>query len=315
MSYASDVVALAAEGSAARAAGEGDRAGDAALRALGADDLPLRRPGRREPRGGARPALDGDRLHRAARPDARVRARARAGPASTRSCSRRATGARSGSRRRSRCSRSSGSPSSSRCRRSRRSSRGVGWRTVAAVALADIGICAVGTLTGAMAVAGRARELLLPLLFLPLAIPIVVGGVGASAGAGGEVPRVPRRSTTASSSCSRGRLRVRRRRDVSPGRPARLRFRPVKRALERIPLPALAGATAVLFAARDRADLLLRADRRRPGPLAEDLLLPRPDRAHRLRLLRLGRLEGAAPPLEAAARARTSRATSRSTRA
>ena len=45
-------------------------------------------------------------------------------------------------------------------------------RTVAAVALA------VGTLTGAMAVAGRARELLLPLLFLPMAIPIVVGGVG-----------------------------------------------------------------------------------------------------------------------------------------
>ena len=31
-----------------------------------------------------------------------------------------------------------------------------------------------------MAVAGRARELLLPLLFLPLAIPIVVGGVGAT---------------------------------------------------------------------------------------------------------------------------------------
>jgi heme exporter protein B len=50
--------------------------------------------------------------------------------------------------------------------------------TVAAVALADLGICAVGTLFGAMAVAGRARELLLPLLFLPAAIPIVVGGVG-----------------------------------------------------------------------------------------------------------------------------------------
>ena len=33
-----------------------------------------------------------------------------------------------------------------------------------------------------MAVAGRARELLLPLLFLPLAIPIVVGGVGATVG-------------------------------------------------------------------------------------------------------------------------------------
>ncbi len=55
---------------------------------------------------------------------------------------------------------------------------GLDGRTVAAVALADIGICAVGTLFGAMAVAGRARELLLPLLFLPAAIPIVVGGVG-----------------------------------------------------------------------------------------------------------------------------------------
>ncbi len=46
--------------------------------------------------------------------------------------------------------------------------------------LADIGICAVGTFLGAMAVATRARDLLLPLLFLPLAIPIVIGGVGAS---------------------------------------------------------------------------------------------------------------------------------------
>jgi heme exporter protein B len=52
--------------------------------------------------------------------------------------------------------------------------------TVAAVLLADLGICAVGTFLGAMAVATRARDLLLPLIFLPLAIPIVVGGVGAS---------------------------------------------------------------------------------------------------------------------------------------
>jgi heme exporter protein B len=52
--------------------------------------------------------------------------------------------------------------------------------TVAAFALADIGIAAVGVLLGAMAAASRARELLLPLLFLPLAIPIVVGGVGAT---------------------------------------------------------------------------------------------------------------------------------------
>jgi len=56
----------------------------------------------------------------------------------------------------------------------------VTWELVAAVALADIGLAAVGTLLAAMAAASRARELLLPLLFLPLVIPIVVGGVGAS---------------------------------------------------------------------------------------------------------------------------------------
>lgn len=52
--------------------------------------------------------------------------------------------------------------------------------TVAAVVLADLGICTLGTFVGAMAVATRARDLLLPLLFLPLAIPLVIGGVGAS---------------------------------------------------------------------------------------------------------------------------------------
>jgi len=57
---------------------------------------------------------------------------------------------------------------------------GVDGTTVAAVVLADVGICAVGTFVGAMAVVTRARELLLPLLFLPLAIPILIGGVGAS---------------------------------------------------------------------------------------------------------------------------------------
>jgi heme exporter protein B len=51
---------------------------------------------------------------------------------------------------------------------------------VGGVVLADVGIAAVGTLLAAMATASRARELLLPLLFLPLAIPIVIGGVGAS---------------------------------------------------------------------------------------------------------------------------------------
>jgi heme exporter protein B len=56
----------------------------------------------------------------------------------------------------------------------------VTWEVVAAVALANLGLAAVGTLLAAMAAASRARELLLPLLLLPLAIPIVVGGVGAS---------------------------------------------------------------------------------------------------------------------------------------
>jgi heme exporter protein B len=52
--------------------------------------------------------------------------------------------------------------------------------TVVGVILASVGICAVGTLLAAMAAASRTRELVLPLLFLPLAIPLVVGGVGAS---------------------------------------------------------------------------------------------------------------------------------------
>jgi heme exporter protein B len=56
----------------------------------------------------------------------------------------------------------------------------VTWELVAGLALANLGIAAVGTLLGAMAAAARARELLLPLLFLPVAIPLVVGGVGAT---------------------------------------------------------------------------------------------------------------------------------------
>lgn len=51
---------------------------------------------------------------------------------------------------------------------------------IAGVLLADIGICAVGSLMAAMAAASRSREVLLPLLVLPLAIPLVVGGVGAA---------------------------------------------------------------------------------------------------------------------------------------
>jgi heme exporter protein B len=56
----------------------------------------------------------------------------------------------------------------------------LGAEAVLGVLLANVGICAVGTLLAAMAAASRTRELILPLLFLPLAIPLVVGGVGAS---------------------------------------------------------------------------------------------------------------------------------------
>jgi heme exporter protein B len=51
---------------------------------------------------------------------------------------------------------------------------------VGGVVLASIGIAAVGSLVSAMAAASRGREVILPLLLLPLAIPLVIGGVGAS---------------------------------------------------------------------------------------------------------------------------------------
>jgi heme exporter protein B len=43
-----------------------------------------------------------------------------------------------------------------------------------------VGICVVGSLAAALASAGRGREVVLPLLVLPLAIPLVVGGVGSA---------------------------------------------------------------------------------------------------------------------------------------
>jgi heme exporter protein B len=48
------------------------------------------------------------------------------------------------------------------------------------LALADVGIAATGTLVAALAVRTRARDLLGPLLALPLLVPIVIGGARAS---------------------------------------------------------------------------------------------------------------------------------------
>ena len=46
--------------------------------------------------------------------------------------------------------------------------------------LATVGLAAVGTLFSAIAVHTRARELLLPLLFLPVALPIIIGAVSST---------------------------------------------------------------------------------------------------------------------------------------
>jgi heme exporter protein B len=51
---------------------------------------------------------------------------------------------------------------------------------LAGAVLASVGICVVGSLASALATAGRGREVVLPLLVLPLAIPLVVGGVGSA---------------------------------------------------------------------------------------------------------------------------------------
>ncbi len=52
---------------------------------------------------------------------------------------------------------------------------------VAILLLADVGIAVVGTLVGALAVQTRARDLIVPLLALPLMIPIVIAAARGTA--------------------------------------------------------------------------------------------------------------------------------------
>jgi heme exporter protein B len=59
------------------------------------------------------------------------------------------------------------------------------WRAVAlplagVTALASIGLCSAGTLFGAVAVRTRFREVMLPLLLLPLLVPVISGAVRAT---------------------------------------------------------------------------------------------------------------------------------------
>jgi len=52
---------------------------------------------------------------------------------------------------------------------------------LAVLALADAGIAIVGTLVGALGVQTRARDLIVPLMALPLLIPVVIGAAEATA--------------------------------------------------------------------------------------------------------------------------------------
>src|SRR5437764_6784876 len=64
---------------------------------------------------------------------------------------------------------------------------------VGVLALGDLGVAVIGTLVAALAVRTRARDLLGPLLALPLFVPIVIGGARATSpllalGGAGEPP-------------------------------------------------------------------------------------------------------------------------------
>jgi heme exporter protein B len=64
-------------------------------------------------------------------------------------------------------------------------------RLAAVLALADIGIAVIGTLVGALAIQTRARDLILPLIALPMLVPVIISAAKATApvlaasGAGG----------------------------------------------------------------------------------------------------------------------------------
>jgi heme exporter protein B len=63
----------------------------------------------------------------------------------------------------------------------------------ATLALADVGIAVIGTLVGALAIQTRARDLIVPLIALPLLLPVVIGTAKAlaptfAAGGPGALP-------------------------------------------------------------------------------------------------------------------------------
>ena len=66
-------------------------------------------------------------------------------------------------------------------------------RLALVVALGSLGLCSVGTLFSAIAVRTRYREVMLPLLLLPLLVPVLSGAVRATAGllSEGAIPFEP----------------------------------------------------------------------------------------------------------------------------
>lgn len=62
---------------------------------------------------------------------------------------------------------------------------------LAVLALADVGIAVIGTLVGALGVQTRARDLIIPVMALPLLVPVAIGAAEATApllAAGGGEP-------------------------------------------------------------------------------------------------------------------------------
>ena len=66
--------------------------------------------------------------------------------------------------------------------------------------LADLGIALIGTLIAALAVRTRARDLLGPLLALPLLVPVVIAGAAARRTSDG---RARQRTRTEVAACTR----------------------------------------------------------------------------------------------------------------
>ena len=67
----------------------------------------------------------------------------------------------------------------------------------AVLALLDAGLAVIGVLVSSIAVSSRARDLLGPLILLPLSVPLMIAAAGAGAG-GGSAAKSPRAMAPAS---------------------------------------------------------------------------------------------------------------------